>query len=490
MSRFSKSSKKDNDSGRGGRSGDIDLNDLDDLGIIEERMEELLSGKVDIETVTRSLQPEIEKKLYPYQVMHVLTLLSVVLKNGCALDGSETGTGKTFCAMALAAALGLKAVVVCPLIMMSYWRDIAGHFGVQFVAINYETLRRGKMYDGAKRVPCPFLKLDEITGKFEWSIGSDTIIIFDEAHVCQNRHSLNGRLLLATRGFKTLLVSATIADTEEKFHVFGVVLKCYKDLRAATSWVSWARRNKILNKELYPAHGSRMRIRDLVGVFPQNQISVEIYSLDAATLAQIDKMWLRLLKENKKEKPDAGKVQKLRMAIELAKMPIFEQLARADEENGCSVANFVIYRKSVAALSDALGTSCIIQGNQSEADRNEAIRSFQADEDHHIVCNIRAGGVGIGLHDTRGERKRISQISPGHSSRDLKQALGRIFRAGAKTACLQRIIFADTPIERHLAECVRAKLGFMDQLNDGDLSEVSKAFMKQYKKNMEKAASG
>ena len=58
-----------------------------------------------------------------------------------------------------------------------------------------------------------------------------------------------------------------------------------------------------------------------------------------------------------------------------------------------------------------------------------------------MIANIRAGGVGISLHDTIGNFGRVSLISPTWSSIELKQALGRIDRAGARTPCIQRIVY-------------------------------------------------
>ena len=50
-----------------------------------------------------------------------------------------------------------------------------------------------------------------------------------------------------------------------------------------------------------------------------------------------------------------------------------------------------------------------------------------------------AGGTGLSLHDVNGEHPRVSLISPSFSAIDLKQALGRIHRAGAKSPAVQKL---------------------------------------------------
>ena len=86
-----------------------------------------------------------------------------------------------------------------------------------------------------------------------------------------------------------------------------------------------------------------------------------------------------------------------------------------------------------------------------------------------IICNIKAGGVGISLHDKTGERPRASLISPTWSSIDLQQALGRIHRAGGKSKSLQRILYVANTIEEKIADKIKDKLKNINTLNNGDL---------------------
>jgi superfamily II DNA or RNA helicase len=63
-------------------------------------------------------------------------------------------------------------------------------------------------------------------------------------------------------------------------------------------------------------------------------------------------------------------------------------------------------------------------------------------------------------------------ICPTYSAIDLKQALGRIHRAGAKSKAVQRIIFAADSIEETVMRRVKAKLKNIETLNDGDMETI------------------
>jgi superfamily II DNA or RNA helicase len=63
----------------------------------------------------------------------------------------------------------------------------------------------------------------------------------------------------------------------------------------------------------------------------------------------------------------------------------------------------------------------------------------------------------------------VALICPTFSATELKQALGRIHRAGGRSKSVQKIIFTAGTIEEKICETVRRKLGNLELLNDGDL---------------------
>jgi SNF2 family DNA or RNA helicase len=164
------------------------------------------------------------------------------------------------------------------------------------------------------------------------------------------------------------------------------------------------------------------------------------------------------------------KVLRAQQKIELLKIPTFVELANEYLSQGFNVVIFVNFTQTLNSLSKLLLTKCLIYGEQTDTERQFNIEEFQSDRQRIIICNIKAGGVGISLHDINGQYKRVSLISPCWSAIDLTQALGRIHRAGAKSKALQRIIYCDNTIENNIADKLRIKLGNLQSINNGDLS--------------------
>lgn len=157
-----------------------------------------------------------------------------------------------------------------------------------------------------------------------------------------------------------------------------------------------------------------------------------------------------------------------RQEIESLKTKSIIAMAKDGVEEGMSVAIFVNFDSTIDEVANALWTTCVIRGNQKESERQRAIFSFQNNEEDFIVCNIRAGGVGVSLHDPRCGKPRLSLISPTYSAQDLRQALGRVHRAGGAHS-IQRIVFAAGTCEEDACDAVATKLAQIDTLSDGDL---------------------
>ncbi len=133
-----------------------------------------------------------------------------------------------------------------------------------------------------------------------------------------------------------------------------------------------------------------------------------------------------------------------------------------------AVVIFVNFTQTLRTLADELKTNCLIFGEQTLEDRNKNINDFNTDKSQIIICNIRAGGLGISLHDLNGNYPRISIISPSWSAQDIIQALGRIHRAKGQTPVRQRIIFCKNTIEECICKRMKEKILNIASLNDGD----------------------
>jgi superfamily II DNA or RNA helicase len=162
----------------------------------------------------------------------------------------------------------------------------------------------------------------------------------------------------------------------------------------------------------------------------------------------------------------------------MLKVPLLRTLAQDAYAEGHRVVIFCNFEETRAALCEKLETKCTIHGAQvgvsGAAQRQEAIDRFQSNIEPYIVVNIKAGGVGTSLHDPLGQVPRTALVCPTFSATDLRQALGRVRRAGGAHS-VQRIVFVAGTIEEGAARAAQRKLHNLDTLNDGDLYTLPRA---------------
>jgi superfamily II DNA or RNA helicase len=169
--------------------------------------------------------------------------------------------------------------------------------------------------------------------------------------------------------------------------------------------------------------------------------------------------------------------------IEILKIPTFVELANDFIHNKFSVVIFVNFTQTLKTLAEMLKTDSIIYGEQSYEVRIRIIEEFQENKNKIIICNIKAGGIGISLHDIYGRHPRVSIISPTWNSIELTQALGRIHRAGGKSKSLQRIIYIADTVEEKIAEKLKLKLKNINSINNGDL-DLTNIDFKNYREKI------
>lgn len=434
-----------------------------------------------------------DSKLLPYQKGHVIQLLNAIAQNNCVLDASDTGTGKSYAACAVGLELNRPIFVICPKSVISIWIKVAKFMGVELEGcLNYEKLKTGKT--------------DYMTKDLKYNLDNNNIIVFDESHKCKSYNSINAKMMIAAKkqGYTVLALSATIADNPLQMRAIGYLLDLYPTLK---DYWNWAFRHGVtkepvyikdrggdtrdviifnhsvsvlekIHNSIFPNKGSRMQISVLGDVFPETQISAECYETSSSKKIQkiYDEMEreLSFLKLASKDDVDDEHpltiVTRARQRIELLKVPVFVELAQDYLAENHSVVIFVNFEETLQAIGKKLKTDCFIHGNQSNIQRDAAIESFQNDSERVIVANIKAGGVGVSLHDLNGKHSRVSLVSPTYSAQDLVQALGRVHRAGGKSKSLQRIIFAADTIEEEVAAAVMKKIDRIKMLNDGDLT--------------------
>ncbi len=489
---------------------------------------------------------EIKDKLFPYQITHLAQMLDAFARRPVAIDSSDTGTGKTYVSAALCLILGSRPFVVCPKPVVKTWYSVFGIFGINPLGIvNYESAKNGRYYesvdafDSETRVKCPYLDAigDQLDPEFVWNLPQDAILIFDEAHKGKNAITVNSKFLATSKQIlrpraqspKILILSATITDKVDNFKTAAYLLglaqfgkhafNCWlRQLRAGSPDRNLA---EVIHHVVFDprtGYGSRMKIADIKAnentkdLFKENDVLAETYPMSPEAEDQIEQAYAEIaealvtLRNKQQTESDCILVVLLRarQRIEMLKVPTIVEQAMEYLMNNKSVVVFVNFNETVESvfsfLKDFVGDEIgsfvtFIHGGQTVEEREYNIREFQADRSRLMIANIRAGGVGLNLHDLHGNHPRVSLISPSWSSIEFKQVLGRIYRADAKTDAVQRIIYCkggakkapgrsqnDTTfngkkgkvgVEELIAENVNKKLRTIEWINNGNEEDLT-----------------
>lgn len=413
------------------------------------------------------------KTLFPVQELSRDVLCAAIRKHGAALDSSCTGSGKTLKAVEVARALGIPATVVCPKVVVPAWQNAFREQGVPVeVVCNYEKLRNGNT---------PWLSKQGRS--FRWNLPEGSLVIFDEAHKTKGKTSQNARMLTAARdqGFKLLMLSATAAEDPTELRAIGHALGLHglKDfyrwaMRQGCSLDPWNQlrfplksRPKLagLHNEIYPEHGHKVSRADMGDLFSVTSVALDPLDFGddgaiAGVYREMDKELAELSKTVSSDKGASALTAQLRarQQIELMKVPVLAGMIADDVDEGKSVAVFLNFRASMDALAQRLPVDkAHIHGDQTAAERQEAVERFQSDAVPVILCQVSAGGTGVSLHDERGGRPRTSYVSPSYNAKEILQCLGRIDRVGAQSDTTQRVLFAAGTIEEDVARSLRKK---------------------------------
>lgn len=458
-----------------------------------------------------------KQKLLEYQEKHVVRLINILLQNSIGLDASETGVGKTYIAAAVCKELGRRPIIVCPKTLIPNWMAVLEYFDVKaYDIVNYETIKNGKTYRNIKcksRKKSPFVDVvdpdpdDPFKSIYQWKLPKDALLIFDEAHRCKDPGTDNGKLLMSSKQaiFKkipVILLSATICekftDMKIPFYLFGFIPNTrnfnhyirtlrqkYPKYRVKRSdfprVIDYrnARENAqaMTIYEEIKEYTARIKIKDLGDKFPSNQICAQQFIAEESDKISDAYGEIAVLMRALKENPGRNhlaQIQKLKQEIEFRKVPIFIEQAQLFLDEGKSVIIFVNYLDSLHVLSQELDIRCKVYGDQTMEQRQEAIELFQSNQERIIILQMRAGGVGISLHDLHGGHARVTLINYPDSAADLIQALGRAPRSGGKTPVLQRIIFvANVDYEKKIMQNINRKLANVSAINNGDLESYN-----------------
>jgi superfamily II DNA or RNA helicase len=455
------------------------------------------------------MNENIASKLLGPQQTHAKTLLDSIYFNGFAADFSDTGTGKTYSACAVAKQLNVPVVVVCPKVVIPTWKKILAMFGVSGpLVINYEKLCRGN----TKWLT--YSKVEHNDRKNWDSAGihlhfpKNSLVILDEVHKCKGTNSLNGDFLVACKnfGYKILMMSATAATNPLEMKAFGFTANLHTGYNFIKfCQMSGAEFNKFggmvidmtsdkaqsgmraIHQHLFNLQNcaSRMTVSQFDGIFPDNRILAESFDMGSNT-ERINMVYEHMQSEldslDRRTENYSGHIFAIiveaRRKAELLKVPSLVESVVDLYNEGLSPVVFLNFTDSIEALESRLIKSLSVKngdvigkivGGQSDIKRQKDIDDFSSDLKRIMLVNLAAGGAGVNLHDLNGKHPRYSMLIPSFSAINLLQALGRIARQGGKTKCIQKIIFSSGTIEEQACEKVQAKLDNLSGLNDNDL---------------------
>jgi superfamily II DNA or RNA helicase len=427
--------------------------------------------------------------LYPHQRKQVIKMLLSLLDRRIVLDNTHTGIGKSFHALGCALEIEYSVIIFCLKVNIPSWRDACKLFGVKpLLIVNYDTARNGKMYTDdtcSVRKQSPYFKLRKrpenhaMWEKYKWDLPPKTILIFDEAHRCKKTNTDNGKFLMSTydvirRGVPVIMLSATISDKYIDMRIplflFGLIdqpnnLNTYMKRYLAVGLRPddyCMKIHDIINGKF--AH--RVKLEDVKDILPENNIVIQHYWSENAQ--KIDKLYRQFeaLKSKSGKKPGAVLVelQKIKMKIELLKVPIFVEEAKNYMEKGCAVIVVVTYKKSFRKLVEELDPQCYINGDTKDEDREIMMKKFRKDKTNLFIIQIQTGSTGISLH---GAKQRVTLIGIPDKASDFIQAIGRAPRVGGNMLVLTKVVFINNvPYEERMKEILTKKLQDISTLND------------------------
>lgn len=380
--------------------------------------------------------------------------------------------------MEVAKTLGLTPFVVCPKTVIASWEEtLKGQKVTDYNVYNWEKLRAGNT-NWIKKVGKKAFKWVNLNPK-------DVLLIFDECHKAKGVRTLNANMLVAAKkaGYTILLLSATAAEDPREMRALGYALSLH-NLGNYWSWAQYwgcefdrwnaltfpdRNRGKLkeLNKLLYPERGHKLTREDLGDHFQKTRVvtdpirfgkKAKIAALCKDLEPEIKKLEAR--KEGDGDEPIVlTEILRLRQEIELLKVPDISDMISEAREAGNAVAVFLNFTDSIDALSRRLKENhTFIQGGQSKDVRDSAIKAFQKGKVGIILCNTAAGGVGVSLHDTKGDAPRMALISPTYNAKDFHQCLGRVDRLGGMSESIQRVLVAEKTIETEIVASMMKKI--------------------------------
>lgn len=430
-----------------------------------------------------------------------------VLKGGRnTLDSSQMGTGKTVVGSQVALSLLEQGeiehvAVLCPKAVFPTWKAELEEVGIDpLFILNVEKLRTGKSEWVSK------------IGKktYNWKLPPNTLMLVDEIHKLKGPWTMNANLLIALikQGVRVHGMSGTPCDSPLEMRPLGYMLKLHSNdvsrgnLPSYFKWLTMLKCGKghwggyemrdprfalnWLRNAMYGTSTHGLTVADFPDSFKDNRVLVDpieftannkinkaykelnMSAEDVKSYIEDGKISERLMNaQEEDDDPMIVKILRARQECELLKIKDISTMAMDAVEEGHNVVVFLNFSESLRDLSALIGCD-YIDGSTPPTRRNELIDAFQRDEINILVINAATGGTGISLHDTHGNRPRLSLISPSFNAKEFAQVIGRIHRNGAKSDALQRVLLSHGSIEEYVMKAIDRKLANMKTIHQSE----------------------
>jgi len=417
----------------------------------------------------------------PHQVDGLRHLVDVLSKHSHCLEASSTGWGKTYVSLMACRELGLRPAIVCRKTMINTWTEVSRKIGLEPVFVsNIEACKSKKFEHGGWAVK---------NKRYDWKVPKDTLMILDEAHCFKDIKSGNNKLGIATKrqNIKTLFLTATPGASPLDFYCFA---KCFGFVSNPSDFYRWCMAHGVteggyalefrgkpemlakymgeIGDKIFPEYGHRVLWKD-VPDFPETITNT--VSVVGSRKSELQHLYEELFaKMDEDEELPIVDLLRARQLSELEKIPAMVEMADRYLGEGKSVVVFLNFDQSIEAFTDILPRQWKYDTlTGATKDRDMVVENFQENYSPLLICNLKAGGESVSLHDLKG-RQRVSLISPSYSAQDLIQVLGRIHRSGSLSPAMQHLFFVKDSVEDKVRASVDQKLKNLDSLLDADLN--------------------
>ena len=231
--------------------------------------------------------------------------------------------------------------------------------------------------------------------------------------------------------------------------------------RAQTKLIAWLRENAAKDQEFLAS----------IAHLPHEEIQTQIRER-ANSVA-----------ERARRAEELVRIGKLKQLAAIGKLTAVEQWVETFLESGEKLVLFAHHKEIVGQLAERFSANAITGSTPPER-RQELVDSFQNDTDAKlIVCNIKAGGLGITL--TAASNVCFVELDWTPAAHD--QAEDRCHRITQKDSVNAWYLLADDTIDTEIYDIIEAKRAVVDAATDGNADASEAPTLRDLKQRLQAA---